>query len=355
MAADFSGVLAMTNSSNNDAQQAMVGSLRDKLAADRSRIQDLFNGMDSSGDGRVSLSEFREALHGLGHRASDDDIRALFEGLDLDRNGRVSYSELHVALRARPEGGGESAAAEPVGSSLAARRGVKALQPVDAPHEEDGAEAVKESKQKAGLKNKWRGRLGAALVAQRVLMTPLRKMRMRFSMQRATTSGPGTSTVTEVSSAEELANVAIWKQGNEGLYTEEALAERAAARTHKDVVAVLQVWWEAALRSLRSGGDERTHEVGKVKYVQMMKKIYKTVSTRVPCPSAPLPGPACSPLPLLHSHTSQHSHSPPTPSPPPTPGLPPAPPSDDGGVRRGGGRQLRGGGLGDGPAGALGP
>ena len=90
---------------------------------------------------------------------------------------------------------------------------MKALQPVDAPHEEDGAEAVKESKQKAGLKNKWRGRLGAALVAQRVLMTPLRKMRMRFSMQRATTSGPGTSTVTEVSSAEELANVAIWKQG----------------------------------------------------------------------------------------------------------------------------------------------
>ena len=162
--------------------------------------------------------------------------------------------------------------------SLAARRGVKTLEPVDTPQEEVGeAAVVKPQRAAAGLKNKWRSRLGAALVAQRVLMTPLRKMRMRFSMQKATATGAATSTVTEVASAAELAHVAIWQQGNETLYTEEALAERAAARTHRDVLSVLHVWWEAALRSLRSGGDARAHEVGKPNYMAMMRKIYKTV------------------------------------------------------------------------------
>ena len=55
------------------------------------------------------------------------------------------------------------------------------------------------------------------------------------------------------------------------------MAARAQTRDHKDVLAILHVWWQAALRSLHGGNDTSKSEVGKARYVAMMGKIYKTM------------------------------------------------------------------------------
>ena len=196
----------------------VVESLRGVLAANRSRIQDLFRELDDSQDGKVSKEELGKALRMLGHEPSEDELKALFNDFDLDSNGRVDYKELHAALRARPQQPAQPPQSTGAGT-LAFRRG-KALQPVDTPIDEESV-VVKDTK-KGALKNKWRGRLGAALLAQKVLMTPLRKMRMRFSMQKATDAGKDgkSAAVTQVDTADELAKIAIWQQGDESLYTE---------------------------------------------------------------------------------------------------------------------------------------
>ena len=53
------------------------------------------------------------------------------------------------------------------------------------------------------------------------------------------------------------------------------LRARAALRHHKDVLAVLHVWWQTAQRSMQSGGDTLASALAKGPYVEMMLKVYK--------------------------------------------------------------------------------
>ena len=60
--------------------------------------------------------------------------------------------------------------------------------------------------------------------------------------------------VTEVGAATSLEEVPMWQQGDASLATEDKMAERQALRHDRRVREKLQIFWEAAQRSLQSGG-----------------------------------------------------------------------------------------------------
>lgn len=63
------------------------------------------------------------------------------------------------------------------------------------------------------------------------------------------------SVVTEVTDEAQLESLEFWEQGDASLATEEKMRERQALRFDRRVLEVLQAFWEAAQRSLQSGGD----------------------------------------------------------------------------------------------------
>ena len=159
--------------------------------------------------------------------------------------------------------------AAPPAESLATRRGI-GLPPVGT--KDDPAPAAAAAAAFPARKpNLWRGRLGAVVMAQRVVMTPLRKMRMRFSMRASASEA---NVVTEVDSEAAAAEIPLWQQGNKDLYTEEALKARANCRSHKDVLEVLQAWWEMVQRSHLPPEE---YMLGKDGYCDVMLRIYKTM------------------------------------------------------------------------------
>ena len=56
-------------------------------------------------------------------------------------------------------------------------------------------------------------------------------------------------------SAEDVDNIPMWKQGDAMLATEENMVLRKRLRYDRRVLAVLQLFWEAAQRSLQAGGN----------------------------------------------------------------------------------------------------
>ena len=67
--------------------------------------------------------------------------------------------------------------------------------------------------------------------------------------------------VTCVEDVADLENVAYWQQGDAAFSTKERMAERQALRYHPRVLGALQMYWEAAQRSLHSGGDLSANEL----------------------------------------------------------------------------------------------
>jgi len=86
---------------------AVTQSLRAGLQANFTRVTDLFTGWDESGDGKISLEEFTEALTELGLAAPPVAIESLFASWDADGSGHVELAEITRALR-----GPSNAAAE---------------------------------------------------------------------------------------------------------------------------------------------------------------------------------------------------------------------------------------------------
>lgn len=73
--------------------------------------------------------------------------------------------------------------------------------------------------------------------------------------------------VTKVAKAEDLANLMWWQQGDEAMYTADNLKARARNRSHPDVLAILDVWWQA----VTSGGKKAS--VDRNRYVMVFTKI----------------------------------------------------------------------------------
>ena len=71
--------------------------------------------------------------------------------------------------------------------------------------------------------------------------------------------------------------LAEWQQGDRSMYTSENLKRRMALRRHALVTASLQLFWEAALRSVQSGGDTTAGALHRVGYETMMNRIYRAL------------------------------------------------------------------------------
>lgn len=77
--------------------------LRNQLMPHLGRVIDLFRVVDTDGDGRVRLPEFRQALGKLKLEApiSREQVEALFYECDLEGSGTIEYMELYKKLVSR--------------------------------------------------------------------------------------------------------------------------------------------------------------------------------------------------------------------------------------------------------------
>ena len=74
---------------------------------------------------------------------------------------------------------------------------------------------------------------------------------------------------------EEGDEVPMWQQGDLELATEEKMLERQKLRYDRRVLRVLQQFWEAAQRSLQSGGDAHAADLHKEGHRLMLRRIYR--------------------------------------------------------------------------------
>ena len=85
------------------------------------------------------------------------------------------------------------------------------------------------------------------------------------------------SVVTTVSTEEELENLELWQQGDASLATKEKMMERQKLRHDKRVLEALQAFWEAALRSVQSEGDEVADFLHREGHAIMLRRIYRVM------------------------------------------------------------------------------
>jgi hypothetical protein len=81
--------------------------------------------------------------------------------------------------------------------------------------------------------------------------------------------------VTEVDAIDEVDDVPLWLQGDEALATEEKMAQRRELRFDPRVRAALQRFWEAAQRSLQSGGDASADTLHREGHSLMLRRVYR--------------------------------------------------------------------------------
>ena len=83
--------------------------------------------------------------------------------------------------------------------------------------------------------------------------------------------------VTSVDDAADLEKTEYWQQGDASLATKEKMEARQALRYNKLVLAALQLYWEAAQRSLHSGGDPSANELHQEGHALMLRRIYRVM------------------------------------------------------------------------------
>jgi len=60
---------------------------------EKKKVQDMFNSIDTAGDGTVSVRELRTLLSRTGLHLSDDAFMKFFNAADLDADGVLSFDE----------------------------------------------------------------------------------------------------------------------------------------------------------------------------------------------------------------------------------------------------------------------
>ena len=73
--------------------------LRDALARSSTKVMDLFQAMDTDGEGDVDVDEFRRGLASLGFDIPYEAAGEVFAEMDADGSGKISFDELHKQLR----------------------------------------------------------------------------------------------------------------------------------------------------------------------------------------------------------------------------------------------------------------
>lgn len=121
--------------------------------------------------------------------------------------------------------------------------------------------------QKVGLGGAWRKRLGGMLVGSRTIHVLRTRTRLRKVDKSKVVFTEG---------------AAIWQQGDDALYTDDAMRQRAAVRHNPEVLEYLHLWWTTALNSMKRSKAKAVGAVGEPRlskqyYVVMMKKMYKAM------------------------------------------------------------------------------
>ena len=100
-------------------------------------------------------------------------------------------------------------------------------------------------------------------------------MRARWKIEH---SAPHQS-ITLVESAEELADVPIWKQGDDSMYTAHMLKKRYALRHHRLVLPELERWYLTVLRSKSTRTDSTRPDstIGREEYIGIAWLIFKAL------------------------------------------------------------------------------
>ena len=83
--------------------------------------------------------------------------------------------------------------------------------------------------------------------------------------------------VTTVESRAELEELEMWQQGDASLSTREKMLERQALRHDRRVLEALQAFWEAAQRSMQSGGDASASTLHKEGHAIMLRRVYRVM------------------------------------------------------------------------------
>jgi len=124
--------------------------------------------------------------------------------------------------------------------------------------------ALREAQGASG--SSWRKRLGAMVSGTRTVRSLLTAARMKRHDTSKVVFDEG---------------AALWQQGDESLYTDDAVRKRAAVRHHPEVLEFLQIWWMTALNSIKSSGQAADAAaepaLNKQQYVSMMKKMYRVM------------------------------------------------------------------------------
>ena len=83
--------LAFTSTTGDAWAEGVVEDIGERLAAKGLDLEATFLQWDTNGDGRISHSEFKEAVEEVGMAFNSDELRRLFATLDADnvRPGRV--------------------------------------------------------------------------------------------------------------------------------------------------------------------------------------------------------------------------------------------------------------------------
>lgn len=72
--------------------------LRDKVAASKRSLTEIFKTFDNNGDGMISFEEFKKAMEQTGIRFPEKVIKQLFKRFDTNESGSVSYMEFLSAI-----------------------------------------------------------------------------------------------------------------------------------------------------------------------------------------------------------------------------------------------------------------
>ena len=118
------------------------------------------------------------------------------------------------------------------------------------------------------------------------LLADTRVKHAAAAAERAMASG---AVVHEVQSGAEIASLEYWQQGDASLNTSEALRARFALRSHAGVVEALQLFWQAALRSVTTTTTTTTDQgeaaaaavhapaLGFEGYSMLLRRVYKAL------------------------------------------------------------------------------
>jgi len=73
--------------------QYIAGQMSEKEIGD---LIEIFNKLDTNGDGEISVEEFRSGLQTLSAKAAEE-VQGVFDKLDADKNGSINYTEFIAA------------------------------------------------------------------------------------------------------------------------------------------------------------------------------------------------------------------------------------------------------------------